>query len=64
MKRTNNIANLLNSCMLHILRELVHATSGILFHHYNRNRVLIYKLDKLEDSIYKIEWHLMFNIEK
>jgi len=60
MKRTNNIANLLSAYFFHALRISVALLSDILFRNYNKNKKIIDRLDRLEDVIYRVEWHLMF----
>ena len=61
LKRTNNPARLVMSYILHLLDVLLDWFIGILLHNYDSNKALINKIDKFNDWVYKIEWHLKFN---
>lgn len=61
MKRTNNPARLVIASILHLLGLILDLFIGRLFNDYESNKALINKIDKINDAIYFIEWHLTFN---
>ena len=62
LKRTNNPARLVMSYILHLLDVLLYWFIDRLFYDYDSNKALINKIDKFNDSIYKIEWNLRYKI--
>ena len=64
MKKTTNPAKLACAFILHILGVIAYFFIYRLFKNYDKNKTLIYKIDKLNDAIYKIEWHLEYYIKK
>jgi hypothetical protein len=59
--KSRNPAKLVCAFILHLLGEILDMFIDILFNNYDKNKTLINKIDKINDAIYFIEWHLTFN---
>ena len=64
MKRTTNHVKLAIAFILHLLGVLLDKFIDKLFNNYDKNKKLINKIDKVNDAIYKVEWHLQYYINR
>ena len=64
MKKTTNHVKLAIAFILHLLGVILDMFIDKLFNNYDKNKVLINKIDKINDAIYKKEWHLKYYINK
>ena len=64
MKTSTNPAKLVCAFILHLLGVILDMFIDKLFNNYDKNKTLINKIDKINDALYKLEWHLKYYINK
>ena len=64
MKTSTNQAKLVCAFILHLLGVILDMFIDKLFNNYDKNKTLINKIDKINDALYKLEWHLKYYINK
>ena len=62
MKTSTNPAKLVCAFILHLLGAVLDWFIDRLFNNYDKNKTLINKIDKINDALYKTEWHLKYYI--
>ena len=64
MKTSTNQVKLVCAFILHLLGVILDMFIDKLFNNYDKNKTLINKIDKINDALYKLEWHLKYYINK
>ena len=64
MKTSTNPSKLVCAFILHLLGVILDMFIDKLFNNYDKNKTLINKIDKINDALYKVEWHLKYYINK
>ena len=64
MRTSTNPVKLVCAFILHLLGVILDMFIDKLFNNYDKNKTLINKIDKINDALYKVEWHLKYYINK